>query len=135
MNEPDRAPAGAAGTPVLLLQVRRPLAPADRRPGLRPPVGRARRGLTRHRRRGVGTVPGRGLSPQPVATGVRSLEQSPAGTVPFTHESTRSRARRGRGHTRAAAAVLLGLRPDRGRHALETLAPAELPSWVGPHSG
>ena len=27
--------------------------------------------------------------------------------------------------------VLLGLRPDRGRHALETLAPAELPSWVG----
>src|SRR5262249_40475724 len=27
--------------------------------------------------------------------------------------------------------VLLGLRPDRARHALETLAPAELPSWVG----
>src|SRR3954451_13036734 len=27
--------------------------------------------------------------------------------------------------------VLLGLRPDRSRHALETLAPAELPSWVG----
>src|SRR5437764_5587980 len=27
--------------------------------------------------------------------------------------------------------VLLGLRPDRGRHALETLAPAELPSRVG----
>jgi glycogen debranching enzyme len=27
--------------------------------------------------------------------------------------------------------VLLGLRPDRARHALETLAPLELPSWVG----
>src|SRR3954470_20734348 len=27
--------------------------------------------------------------------------------------------------------VLLGLRPDRSRHALETLARAELPSWVG----
>jgi glycogen debranching enzyme len=27
--------------------------------------------------------------------------------------------------------VLLGLRPDRARHALETLAPGELPSWVG----
>src|SRR5215212_2612101 len=27
--------------------------------------------------------------------------------------------------------VLLGLRPDRARHALETLAPPELPSWVG----
>jgi glycogen debranching enzyme len=27
--------------------------------------------------------------------------------------------------------VLLGLRPDRPRHALETLAPGELPSWVG----
>jgi len=27
--------------------------------------------------------------------------------------------------------VLLGLRPDRARHALETLAPTELPSWVG----
>jgi glycogen debranching enzyme len=27
--------------------------------------------------------------------------------------------------------VLLGLRPDRARHALETLAPQELPSWVG----
>jgi glycogen debranching enzyme len=27
--------------------------------------------------------------------------------------------------------VLLGLRPDRARHALETLAPVELPSWVG----
>jgi glycogen debranching enzyme len=27
--------------------------------------------------------------------------------------------------------VLLGLRPDRARHALETLAPSELPSWVG----
>jgi glycogen debranching enzyme len=27
--------------------------------------------------------------------------------------------------------VLLGLRPDRSRHALETLAPADLPSWVG----
>jgi glycogen debranching enzyme len=27
--------------------------------------------------------------------------------------------------------VLLGLRPDRSRHALETLAPQELPSWVG----
>ena len=27
--------------------------------------------------------------------------------------------------------VLLGLRPDRSRHALETLAPGELPSWVG----
>jgi glycogen debranching enzyme len=28
--------------------------------------------------------------------------------------------------------VLLGLRPDRPRYALETLAPGELPSWVGP---
>jgi glycogen debranching enzyme len=27
--------------------------------------------------------------------------------------------------------VLLGLRPDRARHALETLAPGDLPSWVG----
>ena len=27
--------------------------------------------------------------------------------------------------------VLLGLRPDRSRHALETLAPGDLPSWVG----
>jgi glycogen debranching enzyme len=27
--------------------------------------------------------------------------------------------------------VLLGLRPDRSRHALETLAPSDLPSWVG----
>src|SRR5438874_7704205 len=27
--------------------------------------------------------------------------------------------------------VLLGLAPDRTRHALETLAPPELPSWVG----
>jgi glycogen debranching enzyme len=27
--------------------------------------------------------------------------------------------------------VLLGLRPDRARHALETLAPLDLPSWVG----
>jgi glycogen debranching enzyme len=27
--------------------------------------------------------------------------------------------------------VLLGLRPDRSRHALETLAPADLPAWVG----
>ena len=27
--------------------------------------------------------------------------------------------------------VLLGLRPDRSRHALETLAPATLPAWVG----
>jgi glycogen debranching enzyme len=27
--------------------------------------------------------------------------------------------------------ILLGLQPDRRRHALETAAPAELPSWVG----
>jgi glycogen debranching enzyme len=27
--------------------------------------------------------------------------------------------------------VLLGLRPNRSRHALETLAPTDLPSWVG----
>jgi hypothetical protein len=27
--------------------------------------------------------------------------------------------------------VLLGLQPDRRRHALETVAPAELPSWMG----
>src|SRR5437899_188028 len=27
--------------------------------------------------------------------------------------------------------VLLGLRPDRPRHALETVAPVELPSWAG----
>ena len=31
----------------------------------------------------------------------------------------------------SALFVALGLRPDRARHALETLAPAELPSWVG----
>jgi glycogen debranching enzyme len=28
--------------------------------------------------------------------------------------------------------VLLGLQPARARHALETVAPVELPSWVGP---
>jgi hypothetical protein len=27
--------------------------------------------------------------------------------------------------------VLLGLRPNRERHMLESTAPAELPSWVG----
>jgi hypothetical protein len=27
--------------------------------------------------------------------------------------------------------VLLGLQPDRRRHALETVAPLELPSWAG----
>jgi hypothetical protein len=26
---------------------------------------------------------------------------------------------------------LLGLQPDQGRHALESVAPAQLPSWVG----
>jgi glycogen debranching enzyme len=29
--------------------------------------------------------------------------------------------------------ILLGLRPNRARHALESDAPAELPSWVGAH--
>ena len=27
--------------------------------------------------------------------------------------------------------LLLGLQPDRRRHALETVAPQELPSWAG----
>jgi hypothetical protein len=27
--------------------------------------------------------------------------------------------------------VLLGLEPNRRRHALESVAPAQLPSWVG----
>ena len=27
--------------------------------------------------------------------------------------------------------MLLGLRPDRRRHSLETVAPHELPSWAG----
>ena len=27
--------------------------------------------------------------------------------------------------------LLLGLQPDRRRQALETIAPSELPSWVG----
>jgi hypothetical protein len=27
--------------------------------------------------------------------------------------------------------ILLGLQPDRRRHAVETVAPMELPSWAG----
>jgi glycogen debranching enzyme len=52
-------------------------------------------------------------------------------------EFTRKATREARPQAWAAGApvlllqVLLGLRPDRARHALETLAPGELPSWVG----
>jgi glycogen debranching enzyme len=61
---PPRARDAGAGRATLMGW---PLAPADRRPGLRPPVGRARRGLTRHRRRSVGTSPVGGLSRQLLA--------------------------------------------------------------------
>jgi hypothetical protein len=43
----------------------------------------------------------------------------------------RAGRRRGRRHPILLLRVLLGLEPSRKRHALETVAPVELPSWVG----